>query len=496
MDGQNANSSESNGSNYNEEQNNKQTTDFAYGKERFVFYKDDNISDDYEITDTLGQGSFGVVLKGIQRNTGQARALKVIPRSKITRKIERFINEVNALKKLDHPNVIRLYEVYETDTDVILVQELCKGGELMKRFESYETINEHKVANIFKQILMSIEYCHQNTIVHRDLKPENFMLTSEKEGAKVKLIDFGLATRLSKSKKGHKSVVNGIKSRVGTIMFMAPEVIKQDYNYKCDLWSAGVILYILICGYPPFYCDSEYDTVSKILDYDFNYDYDIWNVVTPELKDLINHLLVPEKERLNAEEALEHEWIKKHELDDKVLSKELPNHLKRIRKFQTYKKLKKIILTYFCTRLQDSKLIGEAEMFEFLDKNNDGVLGIDELKSSLNCESKDIKSFYECIDADKNGVIDYTEWLTAAKDWSGLMNPTMIKDAFNAFDLNSDGEIDWEELREVLANEQDLENGMSKMWKDMVADVDSDGDGKIKIDDFMKLFESKLYEIK
>lgn len=283
---------------------------FAYGKDKFVFYKDDDISNDYEIKDTLGYGSFGVVLKGVHKVTGQERALKVIPRSKITRKIERFINEVNALKKLDHPNVIRLYEVYETPTDAILVQELCKGGELMKRFENYDTINEHKIANIFKQILMSIEYCHQNTIVHRDLKPENFMLTSEKEDAKVKLIDFGLATRLNDEMKGHKSVVNGIKSRVGTIMFMAPEVIKQHYNYKCDLWSAGVILYILVTGYPPFYGDNEYDIISKILDYDYNYDHDIQNVITPELRDLIDHLLVPESERLNAEEALNHEWIK------------------------------------------------------------------------------------------------------------------------------------------------------------------------------------------
>lgn len=142
--------------------------------------------------------------------------------------------------------MIRLYEVYETETDVILVQELCKGGELMQRVEKLENLNEHKIANIFKQILLSIEYCHQNTIVHRDLKPENFMFASEKDDAKIKLIDFGLATRLTKHKKGHKSVLNGIKSRVGTIIFMAPEVIKQDYSYKCDLWSAGVILYILI----------------------------------------------------------------------------------------------------------------------------------------------------------------------------------------------------------------------------------------------------------
>jgi len=171
-------------------------------------------------------------LKGIHNQTGEERALKVIARSKIQRKIERFVNEVTALKKLDHPNVIRLYEVYETDTDVVLVQELCKGGELMQSFQHFQGINEHKVANIFKQILISIKYCHQNKIVHRDLKPENFMLTSEKEGAKVKLIDFGLATCLYPTKSGSKSSLRDIKSRVGTIMFMAPEVINQKYNYK------------------------------------------------------------------------------------------------------------------------------------------------------------------------------------------------------------------------------------------------------------------------
>lgn len=162
--------------------------------------------------------------------------------------------------------MIRLYEVYEVETDVVLVQELCKGGELLQRFEAYDRVNENKIATVFKQILQSLEYIHQNYIVHRDLKPENFMFTSEKDDAKVKLIDFGLATSPVKLEKGTKSQVHGIKSRVGTIMFMAPEVIKQDYNYKCDLWSAGVILYILVCGYPPFFGDSEYDTVNKILD--------------------------------------------------------------------------------------------------------------------------------------------------------------------------------------------------------------------------------------
>ena len=251
-------------------------------------------------------------------------------------------------------------------------------------------------------------------------------------------------------------------------------------------------MYILICGYPPFYGETEYDTISKILDYDFNFDHDIWNVVTPELKDMINNLLVPEDERFNAQEALDHEWIKKHEMDDKILSQKLPNYVQRMRKFQTYNHLKRIILTYFCSRMQESKIIKEAEMFEFLDKNNDGVLDLDELKEKINLTSKDFTKIYETIDADKNGVIDYTEWLAAAKDWSNGVTSNMIKDAFKMFDLNSDGEIGWEDLRDVLYDEQNQSGEVSKIWKKMVAEVDSDNDGKIKIDDFMKLFESKL----
>jgi calcium-dependent protein kinase len=212
--------------------------------------------------------------------------------------------------------------------------------------------------------------------------------------------------------------------------------------------------------------------------------------VTPELRDLINHLLVPQEERYDAEEALNHEWIKKHEQDDQILSASLPNHVKRVKKFQTYKKLKKIILTFFCSRLQDSKLIGEADIFAFLDKNNDGVLSIDELKTCIGTEGADIQSIYESIDADKNGVIDYTEWLAAAKDWSGIIDANKIKEAFNTFDINSDGEIGWEELKMVLGNDQN--DNVSKVWKEVVAEVDSNGDGKIDFDDFKKLFESKL----
>jgi calcium-dependent protein kinase len=156
-----------------------------------------------------------------------------------------FVNELNSLKDLDHPNVIRLIEIYETPDDIILVQELCHGGDLLQRFDSFHEVNEHKIAGIFKQILQAIRYCHNNKIAHRDLKPENFMFISDSDDSRVKLLDFGLATKFEDLIKFDNTNIRG-KSSVGTIVFMAPEVINQNYNYKCDLWSAGVILYILV----------------------------------------------------------------------------------------------------------------------------------------------------------------------------------------------------------------------------------------------------------
>jgi calcium-dependent protein kinase len=142
-----------------------------------------------------------------------------------------FVNELNSLKNLDHSNVVKLIEVYETDEDIILVQELCKGGDLLQRFDTFQDVNEHRIAGIFKQVLISIRYCHNNKIAHRDLKPENFMFVSESSDSKLKLIDFGLATKFEDLITFDNNNIRG-KSSVGTVMFMAPEVIKKNYSYK------------------------------------------------------------------------------------------------------------------------------------------------------------------------------------------------------------------------------------------------------------------------
>lgn len=285
-------------------------TEFAIKKENFVFNKNSKMEDDYDLDGELGKGTYGVVYKGIHKLTGEIRAIKQIARSKI-KKYERFLNEVTALKTLDHPNIIKLFEIYQDETDVYLVQELCTGGELFDRIVEKQYLSEKQASILFQQILQSILHCNKNRISHRDLKPENFMFKSKDDNSNLKLIDFGLSMSYFKiDNDQHKSSIVRMKTRAGTAFFMAPEVISHDFTESCDMWSAGVMLYIMLCGYPPFYGENDKEILEAVIAGEFDFDDEVWDEVSDQAKDLIKKLLVPEKDRLTPKEALHHPWIK------------------------------------------------------------------------------------------------------------------------------------------------------------------------------------------
>lgn len=198
----------------------------------------------------LGKGTYGVVRAGTHKETGQKRAIKTIARAKI-KNWDRFLTEVKILQTLDHPHVIKLFEYFEDDTNVYLVTELCSGGELFDRIIAAEYFNEAMAAKIFKQILLALNYCHNENVVHRDLKPENFLFVDEGENSDLKIIDFGLSKIINSGR------LQRMKTRAGTPYYISPEVLAGNYDVSCDMWSAGCMLYILLCGYPPFYGDDN-----------------------------------------------------------------------------------------------------------------------------------------------------------------------------------------------------------------------------------------------
>ena len=246
----------------------------------------------------------------LRRTQGKYALLNKIPKRKI-RNFQRFINEVSALKTLDHPNIVKLYEVFTEEENVFLVQEYLAGGELFDYITNQDHLTENEAANIFSQIIKSLIYCHRNKITHRDLKPENFMFKSRDKGAALKLIDFGLSRKFYKTEGTvESSQLLRMKSKVGTEHYMSPEIIKRNYSNSWDVWSAGVLLYIMLCGCPPFDGDSEEEVIELVEKIEYDFDDECFDNVSEEVKDLIRKILVPEKDRLSLQQVLQHDWIK------------------------------------------------------------------------------------------------------------------------------------------------------------------------------------------
>ena len=186
--------------------------------------------------------------------------------------MERFKQEITILQKLDHPNVLKLYEYFEDERNVYLVTEICKGGELFDKIIEEEFFSEKVAARLFQQILQSLNYCHKENIAHRDLKPENFLFETKKADSDLKIIDFGLSKIIKSTTFGEAGLSGGknarimdrMNTRAGTPNYISPEVLAGNYGVECDLWSAGCILYILLCGYPPFYGDDDQEILQMV----------------------------------------------------------------------------------------------------------------------------------------------------------------------------------------------------------------------------------------
>jgi calcium-dependent protein kinase len=276
----------------------------------FVKIKKKNYLDDYIFIKNIGVGAFGAVSKIKMKYGGLYRAAKKVKTSAITqRKIKReqFVAEITIPLKIDHPNINKLFEVFEWHNQYVLIMELCEGGDLFSYMKSQRSINESKIAEIMEQVFSGVVYLHKNNIVHRDLKPENMLYDTESK--LIKIIDFGSAIELPNSKR--------LTSVVGTPYYIAPEVLAGEYNEKCDIWSCGVILYILLCGRAPFTGNSEIEVMENIRNHQVKFPGThsctvgpIWNKRSKECKRLVMQMLNKDyNERPNAVEVLNSEWI-------------------------------------------------------------------------------------------------------------------------------------------------------------------------------------------
>jgi len=258
----------------------------------------------YDIKGELGRGGMSIVREGIDKKTQERWAVKDIDKS-IVDDLAVLHREIDIMKKLKHKNVLQLREVFETDDKIQLVTELVSGGELFEKIVEVGSYTEPDAANIVKQVVDGVAYLHKNGVAHRDLKPENLLVGGPNED-EIKIADFGLS----------KSFGGGPETRLetscGTPDYVAPEVLRGEvYDHSVDLWSVGVITYILLCGFPPFWGESQGELFDKILSVSFDFPDPEWKDVSEEAKDFIKKLLVKDPgERWTAEKTLSHPWIK------------------------------------------------------------------------------------------------------------------------------------------------------------------------------------------
>mmetsp|Transcript_9099 Transcript_9099/g.24202 ORF Transcript_9099/g.24202 Transcript_9099/m.24202 type:complete len:440 (+) Transcript_9099:108-1427(+) len=268
----------------------------------------DEVVKDYDLKETLGTGHFSKVRMGVNKKTGEKLAIKIIEKPSGS-KIAMLKAEVDILTKCDHPNVVKMYAVYETETHLFLCLELLTGGELFDRIISKGHYSEEEGRKLTNTIVEAIQYLHSLGIAHRDLKPENLLLKDESESAAIKITDFGLSKIFADDLAGE--VV--MKTACGTPGYVAPEVLTHEiYSEQVDMWSIGVIVYILLCGFPPFYGDNDAQMFKKIKAGTYKFLTPYWDPISAEAKDFVAKLLIVDpKKRMNSTDALTHPWLLK-----------------------------------------------------------------------------------------------------------------------------------------------------------------------------------------
>ncbi len=277
-----------------------------------------------------------------------------------------------------------------------------------------------------------------------------------------------------------------MKAKVGTPYYIAPEVIKGDYDEKCDVWSMGVILYILICGAPPFYGPNDLAILESVKKGKYEFDLPVWKHISSECKDLITKMLLPPDKRLTAQQVLEHPWIVKY-ADKKVQIDMPPIVTRSLTRFKGAQKVKKAVLTYLATQLSEKEMAPMKKLFLGLDKNGDGKLSLEEVEKGLAGKSnaKELLEIVQSMDTDASGFVDYNEFLAAAIGEDVYLNKDKLLQAFNMFDKDKSGRIEAKEIKEVIGSE--LKGVDEEVWLQMIKEADVNGDGQIDFEEFFKM---------
>ncbi|XAR53791.1 Non-specific serine/threonine protein kinase [Bertholletia excelsa] len=445
----------------------------------------EDIRSKYTLGKELGRGQFGVTYFCTDNSTGQTYACKSILKRKLRNNNDRedVKREIQIMQHLSgQPNIVEFKGAYEDRQSVHVVMELCAGGELFDRIIARGHYTERAAAAICRSIVNVVHICHFMGVMHRDLKPENFLLSSKDEGAMLKATDFGLSVFIEEGKV--------YRDIVGSAYYVAPEVLRRSYGKEIDIWSAGVILYILLSGVPPFWAETEKGIFDAILQGEIDFESQPWPSISNSAKDLVRKMLTQDpKKRITSAQVLEHPWIREGGASDRPIDSAV---LSRMKQFRAMNKLKKLALKVIAENLSEEEIKGLKTMFTNLDTDQSGTITYEELKTGLarlgsKLTEAEVKQLMEAADVDGDGSIDYIEFITATMHRHRLERDEHLYKAFQYFDKDGSGSITKEELEMAMK-----EHGMGDdgAIKEIISEVDTDNDGRIDYEEFCAMMRS------
>ena len=530
----------------------KTVIDIKVNAKNFIVQRTKNISDVYEKVQFLGQGAFGSVYKVVRKNSGTReiiRALKEISKESMNvneENKEEIKNEIEVLKNIDHPNIMKIFEFFEDEKNLYLVNEFCGGGDVAGMNDKYGLFPEFFLKYVMFQVFLAISFLHSNKVVHGDIKRENIAfvylgknkdkkefdqffktifkdkdlqeelndapgfgnlsdkaqkLIEEMCNYETKILDFGSAKMKAKGKNNEK--LSGV---TGTVYYCSPEVVKDKYDFECDEWSCGVMMYILLTGYPPFDGEDEEKIFENILKQELNLNVPELKNVSEPCKDLIKQLLEKKADkRIKAEDALKHEFFNTGINVGNLLKgkyKENSDYIKKMYNKNTKLRGKKnskfrdMVIAYIALNFSDQNEEKKAKQIflemsggnkHYLITKETFVTRLEKVFKGLS--KNEIEDLFDSIDENETGNIEYEELIRALTDKEKLLNDKNLKEAFNFFDKDGSGSISWNEIAEIVYPEGKIPKNTIKEFLNEIGEQDEN----MKIDyfEFKKILRPK-----
>ena len=466
-------------------------------KGNFINVNHGEVKEMYNFKKLLGKGSFGEVWEAENKMNQNKVAIKIISKKTLHNDPglkKQMKLEFDLLKKLDHPNVMRIFDAFENHSDIYIISEFLSGGELDKKTQN-RFLSEKEVSKIIYQILKALAYCHSLGVAHRDLKPENAMYENKDHDSALKLIDFGLSAIVDQ-----KHICKDI---LGSPLYMAPEVVSRNpYNQKCDIWSCGIMMYTFLSSHVPYKSttiDSLFEEI-KTINFTYNsFSGKYWNHVSKGAKEFLLKMLRNDpKSRASALELVNDKYLNSECPVEKLNPETEQYMIANMVNFSRESSFQRLIRNFIASSLTTSEEVKEVRKeFLIIDKNKDGKISKQEwlesselIAANLRIPIDEMETVFDKINTDKNGYIDYTEFLAASLNNSLTSDRKNLEMAFCFIDRDHSGYITSDELKKLFRGDY----GKNKPIIDkIINDMSSKKDGKIYKDDFITEMQKIVY---